>query len=78
MLDIVIALDRDGAGADYADGMAATLAALKNEISMLRSGLQSYVLTASERADLTLALERVRATRNRVNEAFGRGEKWAA
>ena len=70
MLDIVIALDRD-AGADYADGMAATLLALKNEISTLRNGLQSYVLTASERADLRIALERVRATRNRVNEAFG-------
>jgi hypothetical protein len=71
MLDIVIALDQEGAGADYADGMAATLSAFTDEITILRNGLASYTLTASGRASLTSALERVRATRDRVNEAFG-------
>jgi uncharacterized membrane protein (UPF0182 family) len=71
MLDIVIALDQEGAGTDYAAGMAATLPAFTNEINALRMGLDSYVLTASGRASLTSALERVRATRDRVSEAFG-------
>ncbi len=74
MLDVVIALDQEGAGADYADGMADTLPAFDNEVVTLLSGLETYVLTASGRAGLTNALERATATRNRVNDAFGGGE----
>jgi hypothetical protein len=74
MLDVVIGLGPEGAGADYADGMADTLPAFDNEVVTLLSGLETYVLTASGRTGLTNALERATATRNRVNEAFGGGE----
>jgi hypothetical protein len=74
MLNVVIGLGPEGAGADYADGMADTLPAFDNEVVMLLSGLETYVLTASGRTGLTNALERATATTNRVNDAFGGGE----
>jgi excisionase family DNA binding protein len=74
MLDIVIALNQEGAGADYADGMADTLPAFNNEVITLQNGLGTYVLTASGRVGVANALERARATRDRVNDAFGGGE----
>jgi hypothetical protein len=74
MLDIVIALDREGAGDDYADGMADTLPAFAREVNTLQEGLDTYELTPSGRAGLIHALSRARATRNKVNAAFGGGE----
>ena len=74
MLDKVIALDPEGAGGDYADGMADILPAFDNEVNRLQKGLDTYTLTDSGRVGLTAALERATATRDVVQEAFGGGE----
>jgi hypothetical protein len=74
MLDKVIALNPEGQRAEYADGMADTLSAFTNEVKTLRNGLDTYVLTSSGRSKLTSALNRVKATRARVNTVFGGGE----
>jgi hypothetical protein len=74
MLDVVIALDPEGAGADYADGMADTLPAFAKEATTLENGLDTYDLTQFAREVLSSALMRVEATREKVTRAFGGGE----
>jgi hypothetical protein len=74
MLDKVIALDPEGERAEYADGMADVLPAFTNEVRVLERALDTYTLTSSARASLTSALNRARATKVKVDEAFGGGE----
>jgi hypothetical protein len=74
MLDKVIALPAEGARADYADGMADTLAIYKQEVTAVTTALETYRLSPSGRIGLQRALVRVKATNLKVNRAFGGGE----
>jgi hypothetical protein len=74
MLDAIIALDPEGEGADYADGMADTLGLYASEVKLVTGALQQYRLSPAGRLGLRNALDRVRATRAKVNKAFGGGE----
>ena len=74
MLDAVIALDPEGAGADYADGMADTLDGYVDEIENLSEALRVDRLSRAGRAGLSNALVRSQATQAKVNAAFGGGE----
>jgi hypothetical protein len=74
LLNAVIALDPEGAGADYADAMPDTADQYPDEVANLTEALQSDSLSAGGRAVLTPALARVTATENAFNTAFGGGE----
>ena len=74
MLDAVIALDPEGAGADYADSMADTLPSYTTEVKLLTTARDRYRLTSYGRAGLTQVLTRVQATKAKVDAAFGGGE----
>jgi hypothetical protein len=74
MLDAVIALPPEGAGSDYADGMADTVPSYVTEVKRVKTALAQYRLTDSARAGLNRALRRIRATQAKVNAAFGGGE----
>jgi hypothetical protein len=74
MLDVVIALPPEGAGSDYADGMADTVPSYVTEVNRAKTALAQYQLTDSARLGLNRALDRIQATQAKVNEAFGGGE----
>jgi hypothetical protein len=74
MLNRVIGLDPEGAGGDYADGMADTLGAYSTEVNQIKKALDQYQLSSYGREGLRNALTRVRATQVKVNAAFGGGE----
>jgi hypothetical protein len=71
MVDTVIALPPEGAGSDYADGMADTLSSYTQEVNQLETGLETYQLSPVGKVALGKALIRVRATKAKVNDAFG-------
>jgi len=74
MLAAVIGLDPEGAGADYADGMADTVADYADEVDNLTEALQDDTLSAGGTRVLTTALAQVTATNTTVTSAFGGGE----
>jgi hypothetical protein len=74
MLNAVIALPPEGAGADYADDMADTVGIYGAEVTLVTTALKQYRLSESGRIGLRRALARVRATQKNVNTAFGGGE----
>ena len=74
MLSRVIGLNREGAGADFEDGMADTLGGYTSEVNQIAIGLDQYQLSSSGRAGLGNALARARATQAKVNAAYGGGE----
>ncbi len=74
MLKKVIGLDPEGAGADYADGMADTVGIYTAEVDQVTRALQEYRLSPAGTVGLNSALTRVRATEARVLKAFGGGE----
>jgi hypothetical protein len=74
LLDSVIALDPEGAGADYADGMADTVDGYADEVATLTEALADDTLSAGGRKVLTKALVQVQATNAKVVAAFGGGE----
>jgi hypothetical protein len=74
MLNRVIALPDEGAGADYADGMADTLGIYAQEVRAFSTGLRTFQLAPRASAGLHNALLRVEATNAKVNRAFGGGE----
>lgn len=74
LLDAVIALDPEGAGADYADGMADTVDGYTDEVSNLTDALTDDELSAGGRRVLRAALAQVTATAAKVTAAFGGGE----
>jgi hypothetical protein len=71
MVDRIVALPAEGAGADYADGMGDTLTQYKKEIQLLTTALNTYQLTSGGRTGLQNALTLVRATKAKVGAAFG-------
>ena len=74
LLAAVIALDPEGAGADYADGMADTVAGYDDEVANLTEALAADQLSAGGTKVLTAALNQSKATQAKVAAAFGGGE----
>jgi hypothetical protein len=74
MLNRVIRLPAEGAGADYADGMADTVPAFTNEVKQYSTALTQSRLSPAGRLALRALLTKVTATEARVNRAFGGGE----
>jgi hypothetical protein len=74
LLNTVIALDPEGAGADYADGMADTVDGYADEIAGLTEALRTDRLIASARVGLQNARSRAVSTQAKVTTAFGGGE----
>ena len=74
MLNAVIALDPEGAGAAYADPMADSVDGYTDEVACLTEALKADRLTTSARAALTNALARSKATAAKVLAAFGGGD----
>ena len=74
LLDSVIALDPEAAGADYADGMADTVDGYADEVATLTEALADDQLSVGGRKVLTKALAQVQATNAKVLAAFGGGE----
>lgn len=73
MLDAVIEANTEEES-DYSDEMADTLPSYGKEVKLLTRGLDQYRLTSYGRAGLKHALTRVRATKAKVDAAFGGGE----
>jgi hypothetical protein len=74
LLTAVIGLDPEGAGADYADGMADTVAGYDDEVANLTEALAVDQLSAGGKKVLTAALNQSKATQAKVAAAFGGGE----
>jgi hypothetical protein len=74
LLDAVIALDPEGAGAAYADGMADTLDGYADEVANLSEALSDDKLSTGGATALRAALARSQATLAKINNAFGGGE----
>jgi hypothetical protein len=73
LLDAVIALDPEGAGAAYADGMPDTLAGYPDEVANITDALADDQLSPGGTRVLQKALNQVTATTAKVNAAFGGG-----
>jgi hypothetical protein len=74
LLNTIIALDPEGAGADYSDGMADTLDGYADEVANLTEALADDKLSVGGKAALQTALARSNATLAKINAAFGGGE----
>ncbi|MDX6408316.1 MAG: hypothetical protein QOE13_1387 [Gaiellaceae bacterium] len=74
LLNAVIALDPEGAGADYADGMPDTLDGYTDEAANITEALADDKLSAGGKGALNAALARSNATLAKMNSAFGGGE----
>jgi len=74
LLTSVIKLDPEGAGADYADGMADTVETYDDEVANITEALADDQLSPAGRSALTAALARSKAARSKVTTAFGGGE----
>jgi hypothetical protein len=74
LLNAVIALDPEGAGAPFADGMADTADQYPDEVANLTEALASDQLSPGGRAVLTPALAQATATAAAFAAAFGGGE----
>lgn len=74
LLNSVIALDPEGAGADYSDGMADTVDGYTDEVANITDALADDTLSAGGTKVLRSALTQVTATSAKVTLAFGGGE----
>ena len=74
LLNSVIALDPEGAGADYSDGMADTVDGYTDEVANLSEAIADDTLSTGGASALRTALARSKATLTKINNAFGGGE----
>jgi hypothetical protein len=74
LLDAVIALDPEGPGADYADGMADTVAGYDDEVANAQEALAADKLSAGGRKVVQAGLKQSQAAQAKVTTAFGGGE----
>jgi hypothetical protein len=74
LLNAVIALPAEGAGADYSDGMADTVAGYDDEVASLKEGLANDTLSVGGKKVITSALAQSTKTDAAANAAFGGGE----
>ena len=70
----IVGLDPEGAGADFADVMADTVAGYDDEVANLTEALAVDTLSAGGRKVLTAALNQSKATQAKIAAAFGGGE----
>ena len=70
----MIALPAEGDIDSYADLIADKLAIYNQEVKQVTTALATYTLTPAAKTGLTAALARVKATKAKVNKAFGGGE----
>jgi hypothetical protein len=74
LLDAVIALDPEGDGAAYADGMADTVDGYADEVATLTEALSDDQLSTGGRRVLKQALKQSQATQAKVAATWGGGE----
>jgi hypothetical protein len=74
LLDAVIALDPEGAGADYSDGMTDTVDGYTDEVASITDAIGDGQLSPGGGRVLRAALNQVTATSAKVSAAFGAGE----
>jgi hypothetical protein len=74
LLTSVIKLNPEGAGADYADGMADSVESYDDEVANITEALADDQLSPVGRSALTAALTQSKAARSKVTKAFGGGE----
>jgi|SoiMethySBSTD1v2_1073268.scaffolds.fasta_scaffold58865_8 hypothetical protein len=74
LVNAVVALPAEGAGADFSDGMADTVDGYADEVANLTEALADDNLSAGGKSSLTAALNRSKATAAKINTAFGGGE----
>jgi hypothetical protein len=74
LLAAVIALDPEGAGAAYADGMPDTLDGYTDEVANLTEALQNDTLSVGGKKVIQAALVKSQATLATITTAFGGGE----
>jgi hypothetical protein len=74
LLNAVIALPAEGAGADYSDGMADTVTGYDDEVANLSEALSSDKLSVGGQKVLTAALAQSKKTQAAATAAFGGGE----
>jgi hypothetical protein len=71
VLNVVVGLDPEGPGADYADAMTDTVPAYADEVANLTEALADDRLTPRARTALRAALQRSKAAEARVTAAYG-------
>jgi hypothetical protein len=74
LLTSVVKLPAEGAGADYADGMADTLTGYDDEVANINEALSSDALSAPGSSTLRSALAQSKKAQSTVNAAYGGGE----
>ena len=74
LLGVLIGLDPEGAGADYADALADTLPAYTDEVASIQEALADDRLTEPARTALQAALIRSQAAEAAMTAAYGGGE----
>lgn len=74
LLDAVIGLDPEGAGAAYADGMADTVAGYDDEVANISEAIAGDKLSTGGGKVLRAALAKSQATQAKMTTAFGGGE----
>jgi hypothetical protein len=74
LANAVLALDPEGAGADYSDAMADTITGYDDEVANLTEALADDTLSAGGKSVLTSALKQSQAMDTKMNTAFGGGE----
>ncbi len=74
LLNTVLALDPEGAGADYGDGMADTLDGYADEVANITEALADDTLSTGGKSALRTGLARANATLAKINAAYGGGE----
>lgn len=74
LLNAIIALPAEGAGADYSDGMADTVAGYDDEVANITEAIAEDKLSTGGAKVMHSALTLSQATDTKVNAAFGGGE----
>jgi hypothetical protein len=74
LANAILALDPEGAGADFSDGMADTITGYDDEVANLTEALANDTLSAGGKSVLTSALKQSQAMDAKMNAAFGGGE----
>jgi hypothetical protein len=74
LVSTVTALDPEGSGGDYADGMSDILPDFDSEVATLQADLNNEQLSAGGRSVLAAALDKAKKTQAKMTAAYGGGE----